>query len=177
MWKKVITTVGLTVAVMAASAQIGYKGQLTLGATGGVNQTGGLALAAHVGGYLSPHSILGVGVLYDKTSYIGGEDDAFHVAQWLGNIHYQYSLPIGRFILLPTGGVLLGVEKSDPTTKQGNLIMNGSKFVYGLNIEFGIEYVLGRHWALALEPRLAYLINANFDNVKVSIGAGVKYYF
>lgn len=167
----------MTMIAAAAQAQIGYKGQITLAASAGINQTGGMVAAVGIGGYVSQHSVIGLTALYDCTRYNAGDGDSFFVAQWLGNINYQYSLPVGKFILLPTGGVLLGMERSDPLTSQGNLVRTGSQFVYGLALEFGVEYVLGRHWAVVVEPRLAYLINANFDSVKLSASAGVKYYF
>ena len=40
-----------------------------------------------------------------------------------------------------------------------------------------VEYVLGRHWAIALEPRMTYLIKTQFDNVKMMANIGLKYYF
>lgn len=177
MWKKIILLVAVVIIATAAQAQIGYKGQITLAASAGLNQNGGMVAAACIGGYVSQHSVIGLAVLYDRTRYNAGGRDSFFVAQWLGNINYQYSLSMGKFMLMPTGGVLLGMERSDPLTSQGNLVRNGSQFVYGLALEFGVEYILGRHWAVAIEPRLSYLINANFDSVKVSASAGFKYYF
>lgn len=177
MWKKVMFAACMAIMATAAQAQIGYKGQLTMEASAGVNQTGGMVAAVHLGGYLSSHSVLGVAAMYDKTTYIGGGDDSFGVAQWLGNLHYQYSLPLGKVVLLPTGGVLLGVERSDSQTRQGNLVLYGSQFVYGISAALNVEYVLGRHWTIALQPRMAYLINTEFDAVKLSLSAGFKYYF
>ena len=59
-------------AVMTAltvQAQIGYKGQVTAAIDGGITHLGGFVGSARIGAYLSPHSVLGGGVMFDKTRY------------------------------------------------------------------------------------------------------------
>ncbi|KAA2659242.1 hypothetical protein F2S10_15285, partial [Alistipes onderdonkii] len=88
-----------------------------------------------------------------------------------------YAIPLGRFIVSPTGGILLGGEQCDQRSRQGNILPYGNQFVYGLILQCDVEYVLGRHWAITLEPRMTYLIKTQFDNVRLSASVGVKYYF
>ena len=127
--------------------------------------------------YLSERSILGAGIILDRTRYDATQGDSFHTSQWLGVLHYRYAIPLGRFIVSPTGGVLLGGEQCDQRSRQGNILPYGNQFVYGLMLQCDVEYVLGRHWAIALEPRMTYLIKTQFDNVKMMANIGLKYYF
>lgn len=177
MWKKIMMTVAMMIMAMTVNAQIGYKGQVSLAADAGVNHLGGMTADLRIGCYLSSHSVLGAGFIWESSRYMAGEDETFSAAEWLGQIHYQYAIPLSRLVILPTAGVLLGVESCASTTNQGNRLPYGNKFTYGIMAEINIEYVLSRHWAIAFQPRLAYLINSNFDKVKVSAGVGVKYYF
>lgn len=48
-------------AAMSVRAQVGYKGQVALGISGGISNVGGFVGTARIGGYLSEHSILGPG--------------------------------------------------------------------------------------------------------------------
>ena len=47
-------------------------------------------------------------MVFDKTRYDATLGDSFDAAQWLGEIHYQYAVALNRFVLLPSGGLLLG---------------------------------------------------------------------
>ena len=174
---KLLVVAVMLLAAMSARAQIGYKGQVALGVSGGISNVGGFVGTARIGGYLSEHSILGAGMILDRTRYDATQGDSFHTSQWLGVMHYQYAIPLGRFIVSPTGGILLGGEQCDQRSRQGNILPYGNQFVYGLILQCDVEYVLGRHWAITLEPRMTYLIKTQFDNVRLSASVGVKYYF
>lgn len=177
MVKKALVVAVMLLAAMSARAQIGYKGQVALGVSGGISNVGGFVGTARIGGYLSERSILGAGIILDRTRYDATQGDSFHTSQWLGVLHYRYAIPLGRFIVSPTGGVLLGGEQCDQRSRQGNILPYGNQFVYGLMLQCEVEYVLGRHWAIALEPRMTYLIKTQFDNVKMMANIGLKYYF
>lgn len=164
-------------AMVSAQAQIGYKGQVTFGVEGGINHLKGYVASARVDGYLSAHSILGAGAMFERTRYDATQGDSFAVEQWIGVVHYRYALPVRRFIMLPTGGVLLGGESCDRYSQQGQWLRYGNQFIWGLYAEFGIEYVFGRHWTVYLAPRLQYLMKTNFDSLKISGSVGLKYYF
>ena len=163
MIKKALVVAVMLLAAMSARAQIGYKGQVALGVSGGISNVGGFVSTVRIDSYLSERSILGAGIILDRTRY-----DA---------THYRYAIPLGRFIVSPTGGVLLGGEQCDQRSRQGNILPYGNQFVYGLMLQCDVEYVLGRHWAIALEPRMTYLIKTQFDNVKMMANIGLKYYF
>lgn len=110
MVNKLLVVAVMLLAAMSARAQIGYKGQVALGVSGGISNVGGFVGTARIGGYLSEHSILGAGMILDRTRYDATQGDSFHTSQWLGVMHYQYAIPLGRFIVSPTGGILLGGE-------------------------------------------------------------------
>ena len=116
MVNKLLVVAVMLLAAMSARAQIGYKGQVALGVSGGISNVGGFVGTARIGGYLSEHSILGAGMILDRTRYDATQGDSFHTSQWLGVMHYQYAIPLGRFIVSPTGGILLGGSSaiSDP---------------------------------------------------------------
>ena len=175
--KKALVVAVMLLAAMSARAQIGYKGQVALGVSGGISNVGGFVSTVRIDSYLSERSILGAGIILDRTRYDATQGDSFHTSQWLGVLHYQYAIPLGRFIVSPTGGVLLGGEQCDQRSRQGNILPYGNQFVYGLMLQCDVEYVLGRHWAIALEPRMTYLIKTQFDNVKMMANIGLKYYF
>lgn len=177
MVKKALVVAVMLLAAMSARAQIGYKGQVALGLSGGISNVGGFVGTARIGSYLSERSILGAGIILDRTRYDATQGDSFHTSQWLGVMHYQYAIPMGRFIVSPTGGILLGGEQCDQRSRQGNILPYGNQFVYGLMLQCDVEYVLGRHWTIALEPRMTYLIKTQFDNVKMMANIGLKYYF
>lgn len=177
MMKKIMLLAGLMIAVASAKAQIGYKGQMAAGATIGINHVGGMVGNAKIGGYLSEHSILGAEVLFDNTRYDATQGDSFAATQWIGELYYQYAIPLNRFILLPGSGLMFGGEQCDRYSQKGNILPYGSQFVYGLAFELSVEYVLGRHWAVVFGPRMTYLIKTQFDNVKVMANIGLKYYF
>lgn len=177
MSKKIFLLAGMLIVAMNTYAQIGYKGQVAFDLSGGISNVGSFIGAARLSGYLSEHSVLGVGLIYDNTRYDATKGDTFHVAQWLGELHYQYAIPLNRFIFLPSGGLMLGGERADRLSKFGNILPYDNQFVYGMMLECNIEYVFGRHWAVALEPRMIYLIKTHFDNIKLSLGVGLKYYF
>ena len=69
------------VAAMSAQAQIGYKGQVTAAVDGGITHLGGYVGAARIGAYLSPHSVLGGGVMFDKTRYDATLGDSFAICR------------------------------------------------------------------------------------------------
>ncbi len=71
-------------AVAGVRAQIGYKGQLLLEAGAGLTHVEGVAGTVRLGGFLSEHSLLGVGVMYDRTTYDATQDDSFATSQWCG---------------------------------------------------------------------------------------------
>ena len=77
------------VTAISVQAQIGYKGQVTAAIDGGITHLGGYVGAARIGAYLSPHSVLGGGVMFDKIRYDATQGDSFDATQWLGEIHYQ----------------------------------------------------------------------------------------
>ena len=169
MRKKIMLSMLAVMTAMTVQAQIGYKGQVTAAIDGGITHLGGFVGAARIGAYLSPHSVLGGGVMFDKTRYDATLGDSFDAAQWLGEIHYQYAVALNRFVLLPSGGLLLGGESCDRLSRQGNLLPYQN--------QFGVEYVFGRHWTVAVNPRLQYLMKTNFDSLKLSGSVGLKYYF
>ena len=177
MRKKIMLSMLAVMTALTVQAQIGYKGQVTAAIDGGITHLGGFVGSARIGAYLSPHSVLGGGVMFDKTRYDATLGDSFDAAQWLGEIHYQYAVALNRFVLLPSGGLLLGGESCDRLSRQGNLLPYQNQFMYGLFAEFGVEYVFGRHWAVAVNPRLQYLMKTNFDSWKLSGSVGLKYYF
>ena len=115
--------------------------------------------------------------MFDKIRYDATQGDSFDATQWLGEIHYQYAVALNRFVLLPSGGLLLGGESCDRLSRQGNLLPYQNQFVYGLFAEFGVEYVFSRHWAVTLNPRFQYLMKTSFDSLKLSGSVGLKYYF
>ena len=119
MVKKALVVAVMLLAAMSARAQIGYKGQVALGLSGGISNVGGFVGTARIGSYLSERSILGAGIILDRTRYDATQGDSFHTSQWLGVMHYQYAIPMGRFIVSPTGGILLGGEQCDhPALRQ-----------------------------------------------------------
>lgn len=173
---KVILLILAVVVAVTAQAQIGYKGQIAVAVDGGITHLGGFVGAARIGAYLSPHSILGVGMMFDQTNYDATQGDSFDTKQWLGEIHYQYAITLNRFVILPTGGFLLGGESCDRLSRQGNLLPYENQFACGVFAELGVEYVFG-HWSLTLNPRFQYLLKTHFDNMKVSGNLGFKFYF
>lgn len=177
MKRKVFLLSVATILVTAVQAQIGYKGQVTLSVNGGINSLMGYVADAATGVYISSHSILGVGAMFDRTGYDASQNDSFDATQWFGEFHYQYAVPLNKFILRPSGGFLMGAESCDPISRQGNLLPYNNQFVYGMFVEFGMEYVFCRHWALTLNPRFQYLMKTHFDKLKISGGLGLKYYF
>lgn len=171
-----LLAVALWMAV-AVQAQIGYKGQLSLELLPGITHNGGLTGTARIGGFLSEHSNLGVGVWFDQTEYDAVQSDSFVTSQWIGSLDYKYALPTSRFIFMPGAGLIFGAERCDPVSKQGNLLPYKNQLIYGVVVSVGIEYVLGRRWALVIEPRAHYLLRTHFDNFKLSGNVGIKYYF
>ena len=101
MVKKALVVAVMLLAAMSARAQIGYKGQVALGLSGGISNVGGFVGTARIGSYLSERSILGAGIILDRTRYDATQGDSFHTSQWLGVMHYQYAIPMGRFIVSP----------------------------------------------------------------------------
>lgn len=126
MVNKLLVVAVMLLAAMSARAQIGYKGQVALGVSGGISNVGGFVGTARIGGYLSEHSILGAGMILDRTRYDATQGDSFHTSQWLGVMHYQYAIPLGRFIVSPTGGILLGGEQCDQRSRQGNTCLTAT---------------------------------------------------
>lgn len=176
--KKIILAAIATIWMAAAAqAQIGYKGQMSLELLPGITHAGGWTGTFRLGAFLSEHSNLGAGVWFDHTTYDASMGDSFKTSQWMGSVDYRYSLPVNRFIFMPGGGLLLGGEQSDTVSKLGNLLPYANQFIYGVAVNLGFEYVLGRNWALVAEPRLHYLFKTNFDNLKLSINVGIKCYF
>lgn len=161
----------------AAQAQIGYKGQVSMELLPGITHAGGWTGTFRLGAFLSEHSNLGAGVWFDHTTYDASRGDSFKTSQWLGSVDYRYALPVNRFIFMPGGGLLLGGEQSDTVSKLGNLLPYASQFIFGVSLNLGVEYVLGRNWALVAEPRLYYLFKTQFDSLKFSLNVGIKYYF
>lgn len=86
MVNKLLVVAVMLLAAMSARAQIGYKGQVALGVSGGISNVGGFVGTARIGGYLSEHSILGAGMILDRTRYDATQGDSFHTSQWLGVI-------------------------------------------------------------------------------------------
>ncbi len=167
----------LLAATATSKAQIGYKGQVSLSAQVGIDRTNSLVYAADIDRYFSAHSVIGIGGAYCRTRYDAAGGDAFHSTQWIGNIHYRYSIPLNRFMLMPSGGILLGGEQCDRFSKQGNFIPYKNQFIYGVFLEFSAEYILGKHLSIFLAPELDYLMKTNFDEVNISGSAGVRVYF
>lgn len=123
MIKKALVVAVMLLAAMSARAQIGYKGQVALGVSGGISNVGGFVSTVRIDSYLSERSILGAGIILDRTRYDATQGDSFHTSQWLGVLHYRYAIPLGRFIVSPTGGVLLGGEQCDQRSRQGNILL------------------------------------------------------
>ena len=117
MIKKALVVAVMLLAAMSARAQIGYKGQVALGVSGGISNVGGFVSTVRIDSYLSERSILGAGIILDRTRYDATQGDSFHTSQWLGVLHYRYAIPLGRFIVSPTGGVLLGGEQCDQRSR------------------------------------------------------------
>lgn len=170
----IIATIWMTA---AAQAQIGYKGQLSLELLPGITHCGGLTGTIRMAAFLSDHSNIGVGVWSDYTIYDAVHDDSFETSQWIGVLDYRYAFPLSRFIFMPGAGVFLGVERCDSISKLGKILTYGNQFIYGAVACIGIEYVLGRSWALDVEPRIHYLLRTHFDNLKLSMNIGIKCYF
>ena len=105
----------MLLAAMSARAQIGYKGQVALGVSGGISNVGGFVSTVRIDSYLSERSILGAGIILDRTRYDATQGDSFHTSQWLGVLHYRYAIPLGRFIVSPTAYFWAGSSAiSDP---------------------------------------------------------------
>lgn len=117
--KRLFSLILLLGSMVSAQAQIGYKGQMIFGVDGGINHLEGYVASARVDGFLSAHSILGAGAMFERTRYDATQGDSFAVEQWIGEVHYRHALPVRRFIMLPTGGVLLGGESCDRFSEQG----------------------------------------------------------
>lgn len=177
MKKKIVSLLVALLVAATVSGQVGYKGQVSFSAAVGVDHVTGVIGAVGIDGYVSAHSVIGIGGSYGRTRYDVTGGDSFHSVQWLGNIHYRYAVPLNRFILMPSGGILLGSEQCDRFSKQGNFVPYKNQFIYGVFLEFSAEYVLGKHWSFFLAPRLDYLMKTNFDEVKLGGNAGVRVYF
>lgn len=177
MKKRILLVFAALLVAATASGQIGYKGQVSFAASVGVDRTNGILGVVTIDRYFSSHSVIGIGGSYGRTRYNASGGDSFHSAQWLGNIHYRYAVPLNRFVLMPSGGVLLGGEQCDRLSKQGNFVPYKDQFIYGVFLEFSAEYVLGKHLSLFLTPKLDYLMKTNFDEVKLGGNAGVRVYF
>lgn len=160
-----------------ASAQIGYKGQVSFSASVGVDNANSVVGNVSIDRYVSARSVIGIGGSYGRTRYDVTGGDSFRAAQWVGNIHYRYALPLNRFILAPAGGILLGGEQCDRLSELGNIVPYQDRFIYGVFLEFSAEYVFGKHWSIFLAPKLDYLMKTNFDEVKLGGSAGVRVYF
>ena len=87
MVKKALVVAVMLLAAMSARAQIGYKGQVALGLSGGISNVGGFVGTARIGSYLSERSILGAGIILDRTRYDATQGDSFNTSQWLGVMH------------------------------------------------------------------------------------------
>lgn len=163
--KKIVLMLASLFVAATVSAQIGYKGQVSFYVSVGVDHVNGIIGAVGVDGYISAHSVIVIGGSYGRTRYDVTGGDSFHSAQWLGNIHYRYAVPLNRFILMPSGGILLGGEQCDRFSQQGNFVPYANQFIYGVFLEFSAEYILGKHWSFFLAPRLDYLMKTNFDDL------------
>lgn len=122
MKKGIVLLLVLLAATATSNAQIGYKGQVSLAARIGIDRTSSLVYAADIDRYFSAHSVIGIGGAYSRIRYDAVGGDAFHATQWIGNIHYRYAIPLHRFMLLPSGGILLGGEQCERLSKQGNFV-------------------------------------------------------
>ena len=95
-----------------------------------------------------------------------------------GSVRFiKYAVALNKFVLLPSGGLLLGGENCDQLSRQGNLLPYGDQFVYGLFSEFGVKYAFVRHWSVAVNFRLQYLMKTSFDSLKLSGSFELKFYF
>ncbi len=177
MKKRIVLLLVLLVATATSKAQIGYKGQVSLSAQVGIDRTNSLVYGADIDRYFSAHSVIGIGGAYSRIRYDATGGDAFHATQWIGNIHYRYAIPLNRFMLIPSGGILLGGEQCDRFSKQGNFVPYKNRFIYGVFLEFSAEYILGKHLSIFLAPKLDYLMKTNFDELNISGSAGVRVYF
>lgn len=174
---KFLLTAVLLCVIATAEAQIGYKGQTFSEVGIGIDQLGGAVIEVGFGRYFSAHSIIGIGGTYGRTKYRASGGDSFHAAQWVGNLHYRYAVPLNRFILSPAGGILLGGEQCDRFSEQGNIIPYKNRFVYGLFIGCSLEYILGRHLSIYIAPKMNYLMKTNFEEMKLMGVGGVRVYF
>jgi len=95
----------------------------------------------------------------------------------VGNLSYWYAIPLNRFILSPGGGILLGGEQCDRFSEQSNIIPYKNRFVYGLFIGCGAEYILGRHLSFYIAPRMNCLMKTNFEELRLIGTAGMRVYF
>ncbi len=177
MKKRIVLLLASLLVVATVSGQIGYKGQVSLSASVGIDHVNGIIGAVGIDRYFSAHSVIGIGGAYCRTRCDVTGGDSFHATQWIGNIHYRYAVPLNRFVLSPTGGILLGGEQCDRFSKQGNFVPYANQFIYGVFLEFSAEYILGKHLSLFLAPKLDYLMKTNFDEVKLGGSAGVRVYF
>ena len=87
MVNKLLVVAVMLLAAMSARAQIGYKGQVALGVSGGISNVGGFVGTARIGGYLSEHSILGAGMILDRTRYDATQGDALSVCDPAGTVY------------------------------------------------------------------------------------------
>ncbi len=177
MKKGIVLLLVVLASTATSKAQIGYKGQVSLSAQVGIDRTNSLVYGADIDRFFSGHSVIGIGGAYCRTRYDAAGNDSFHSTQWLGNIHYRYAIPLNRFMLMPSGGILLGGEQCDRFSKQGNFVPYKNRFIYGVFLEFSAEYILGKHLSIFLAPKLNYLMKTNFDELNISGSAGVKVYF
>ena len=88
MIKKALVVAVMLLAAMSARAQIGYKGQVALGVSGGISNVGGFVSTVRIDSYLSERSILGAGIILDRTRYDATQGDSFHTSQWLGAAYF-----------------------------------------------------------------------------------------
>ena len=115
--------------------------------------------------------------MFDKTRYDATLGDSFDATQWLGEIHYQYAAALNRFVLLPSGGLLLGGESCDRLSRQGNLLPYKNQFVYGFFSRIRNGVCIRPALGGSCQPSFAIPDETNFDSLKLSGSVGLKYYF
>ena len=82
MIKKALVVAVMLLAAMSARAQIGYKGQVALGVSGGISNVGGFVSTVRIDSYLSERSILGAGIILDRTRYDATQGDSYVAVAW-----------------------------------------------------------------------------------------------
>ena len=102
----------------------------------------------------------------------------FKANSYLGTLSYVYSLE--NFIPSPfyvnlNGGVVFG-QRNTSKHKDSAEVLPESGFEWGVSGGVQLEIQLYKKLSLVIEPKIIYLINADFKDANFLLNGGLKFY-